>query len=282
MRVCVALRMAFVAAVLAACGAAAQEADDDDSEPATAPTAAQNPSFWASLLDPTITATPSFDFLTGGMPDRMLYFSGIEAQRWSLGVYAGAQWAPARIDREGFILRMLASDSIERFTTPAHSYHTNIFRGAVMPGYKWSRDRVDLQLLGGVATEIDAKSADGARANWRLKFGLQGSADLWWEPTRMLMLQGSFTATTIDSGFSTRAAAGWRIADLFWIGPEVTASQDYFSRQYRIGAQLTGLRTEEYDWSFALGRVWDSYQRNGLYGRIGVVIRPPRPPFFEN
>jgi Cellulose biosynthesis protein BcsS len=278
MRAGVALRIALVAAGLAACGAAAQEADDDDAEPGTT---SQNASFFASLLDPAITATPSFDFLTRGMPDRMFYFTGIELQRWSLGAYAGAQWAPARIDREGFILRMLASDSIEHFTTPAHRTNSQIMRAAIMPGYKFSRDKADLQLLGGGAAEVDAKSTDGAAAKWRVKVGAQVSADLWWEPTHLLMLQTSISATTIDSGFSARAAVGWRLFHRFWVGPEVTASRDYFSSQYRVGAHLTGLRTDQYEWSIAGGGVWDSYQREGIYARIGIVMRPARPMHLD-
>jgi hypothetical protein len=273
MRISVTLRIAFLAAALAACGAAAQEVNDDDAEPAAA---SQNASVWASLLTPTITVTPSFDFLTGGMPDRMLYFSGIEMQRWSLGAYAGAQWAPGRIDREGFILRMVMSDSIERFTTPNHRYDAQILRGAIMPGYKFSRGKFELQLLGGIGSEVDAKSTDRSAAAWRVKIGGQVSADLWWEPTHLLMLQASATATTIDSGFSTRVAAGWRLFERSWIGPEFAASHDYFSRQTRVGAHLTGLRTDEVEWSIAAGRVWDSFAREGVYGRIGVVIRPAR------
>jgi hypothetical protein len=273
MRWGVALCVLSVAVAMLARGATAQDADEDDDDP---PAAAPKPSFWASLLEPDEPSRPPFDFLTGGMPDRMLYFSGVEMQRWSLAAYAGAQWAPARIDREGFILRMVMSDSIERYVTRAHHYDTQILRGATMPGYKWSRDKFELQILAGVGIEVDGKLTDRSAAAWRVKLGAQVAADLWWEPSRAWMLQTSFAATTIDNGFSTRAAAGWRLFDRFWIGPELAASQDYFSRQYRLGAHLTGLRTDEYEWSVAAGQVWDSYQREGIYGRISVVVRPAR------
>jgi hypothetical protein len=271
MRWGVALCVLTVAVALLARGATAQDADEDDPPAATA-----KPSFWASLLEPDEPSRPPFDFLTGGMPDRMLYFSGVEMQRWSLAAYAGAQWAPARIDRDGFILRMVLSDSLDRFATRTHRYDTQILRGALMPGYKLSYGKFELQVLAGVGTEVDAKLMDRSAAAWRVKLGAQITADMWWEPSRAWMLQASFSATTIDNGFSTRAAAGWRLFDRFWIGPELAASQDYFSRQYRLGAHLTGLRTDEYEWSVAAGQVWDSYQREGIYGRISVVIRPAR------
>lgn len=205
MRWGVAWYVVCVAVAMLARGAAAQDAEEDDDDP---PAVTAKPSFWASLLEPHEPSRPPFDFLTGGMPDRMLYLSGVEMQRWSLAAYAGAQWAPARIDRDGFILRMVLSDSVNRFTTPTHCYDTQILRGTLMPGYKLSHDKFELQVLAGVGTEIDAELTDRSAAAWRLKLGAQITADLWWEPSRAWMLQASFSATTIDNGFNSRAAAG--------------------------------------------------------------------------
>lgn len=273
MRWGVALCALCVAVAMLARGATAQDADEDDDDP---PAATSKPSFWASLLEPEEPSPPPFDFLTGGMPDRMLYFSGVEMQRWSLAAYAGAQWAPARIDRDGFILRMVMSDSIERYTTRTRRYDTDILRVAIMPGYKFSRGKVEMQVFAGLGIEGDLLLVDRRANRLRGKFGPRLGADLWWEPTRLLMLQYSISGTTIDNAISMRAAAGWRLFDRFWVGPEVTASGDDFSRQYRVGAHLTGLRSDEYEWSVAAGQVWDSYRREGVYGRISVVVRPAR------
>ena len=171
---------------------------------------------------------------------------------------------------------MLMTDSLSRFTTPKHRYDTQILRGAVMPGYRLSSGKFELQLLAGFGAEVDTKSANGGAASWRVKLGPQIAADVWWEPSRAWMLQASLSATTIDNGFSARAAAGWRLFERFWIGPEFTFSHDLFRRQHRFGAHLTGLRSDEYEWSIAAGHVRDSYDRQGVYGRIGVVIRPAR------
>lgn len=88
-----------------------------------------------------------------------------------------------------------------------------------------------------------------------------------------MMVSASTSLTTIASGYSARAAAGWRMLDAFWIGPEISASADRFSTQYRIGAHLTGFRAAGFEWSLAAGYVQDSFQRNGIYGRIGVLAR---------
>ena len=67
--------------------------------------------------------------------------------------------------------------------------------------------------------------------------------------------------------------SGVRVLDQFWIGPEISASRDDFSQQYRIGAHLTGFKLAVFEWSAAAGYVTDSFHRSGIYGRIGVLTR---------
>lgn len=237
---------------------------------------------WSSLSETDTRKTPPFDFLTGGMPDRLLYFTGVEIQRWSLSAYAGMQWTPTRSDRDGFILRLLMSDSIERYAAGIHRFDTEIGRASVMPGYRWTRGGFDLQFLAGLDLEADLLAQDGRLVKLRGKLGARATTDVWWEPTRLLMLQYSMSGTTIDNGVSARAAAGWRLLDRFWAGPEIAASRDGYGEQHRFGAHLTGFRTGEFEWSVAGGYVADSFRRSGAYGRFGLVLRPQREPFFDN
>ena len=64
--------------------------------------------------------------------------------------------------------------------------------------------------------------------------------------------------------------------------PYASRSRDFFSTQTRYGAHLTGLRTGNYEWSVAAGHIADSYDRDGIYARVGVSLRPPRPLLDEN
>lgn len=257
----------------------AEGADDDADDIASG---APSLPAWTSLFDLDSGRKPAFDFLTGGMPDRLLYFTGVEMQRWSLGAYAGMQWAPAQLDNDGFILRLLLSNSIERYATPIHRFDTQIGRAFVMPGYAFKRGDLSVQMLAGIDLDAELLVVDRRPTKLRGRLGARFTTDLWWEPTRALLLQYSLSGTMIDNGISMRAAAGWRVFDRFWIGPEVLASSDDYSRQYRIGAHLTGFHTGTYEWSIAAGHVEDSLQRHGIYGRVGVVVRPQRAPFFEN
>ncbi|MDB5566239.1 MAG: Cellulose biosynthesis protein BcsS [Tardiphaga sp.] len=277
------LRALCIAAAVTACGinhALAQQADDQEEEETS--TVEKKASGWSVLFDPVISKKPAFDFLTGGMPDRLLYFTGLDIWRCGFGGYAGMQWAPKGINKDGFILRLFASESLERYTTTRRRYETQIFRGSVMPGIRFKRGNFEMQLLGGLDVEADYLLINRRLAALRSRIGARFTTDIWWEPTRSLMLQYSLSGTMIDDGINTRVAAGWRLFDRFWIGPEASLSSDFFGQQYRIGAHLTGLRTGDYEWSIAAGHVQDSFQREGIYGRLGITVRPPREPFFEN
>jgi len=239
-------------------------------------------SFWASLFDNRADRKRPFDYLSGGMPDTMIYFAGLDAANWSFTAFGGAQWTPRGPGKDGFILRLLASEGIERYASGPVTYATQIGRAAILPGYIVHIGRMEAQFLAGPDTQADLFYTNGRANRWRVRFGLRAAADIWWEPTPELMLQTSLSGTTIDNGYTARFAAGWRIADLFWIGPEAAFASDFFSRQTRFGVHLTGLRTSEFEWSFAAGRVTDSFGRAGIYGRFGLVMRPDRAPFFEN
>lgn len=245
-------------------------------------TPAKSKSFWSELLDNRADSKRPFDYLSGGMPDRLMYFGGIDASKWSFGAFAGAQWMPNGFDRDGFILRLFVSESLERYVDRFGRYDTQIGRAYLMPGYMFRIGRMEAQLLVGPDAEVDLLFQNGRPDRWRSRLGVRGIADLWWEPTPELMVQYALSGTTIDSGYNTRIAAGWRLFDSFWIGPEAALSADYFSRQTRLGVHLTGLRTNDYEWTFAVGRVSDDFGRDGIYGRFGIMLRPKRAPFFDN
>ena len=271
-------------AALAFCSqvTSAQHADESDDDDDDLELVAPEQPAWKTFLVPVLSGTGGLDFLTGGMPDRLIYFAGFDIWRYGLGGYTGFQWAPDGIYKDGFILRASLSDNIERFATRTHRYTTEIARGSLMAGLKFSGNQADIQFLAGYELQADFQLVDGRLAKPRARLGTRFTTDIWWEPTPRLMLQASLSGTTIDNAISMRAAAGWRLFDQFWIGPEASRSSDWFSKQTRVGAHLTGLRTSHYEWSIAAGHIEDSYHRDGLYARIGVLLRPPRPLFDEN
>lgn len=292
MRWDVVLRALCVAAAFTACGAGlaiAQDAELDaiDSE-AFASSSAKS---WFDALTssssiemlPSFEAGPlfnaplplAFDMLSGGAkPDHYLFYAGFDIWRFGLAGYGGIQWAPGKQSNDGFILRLVGSDGIERFNAGTKTFNTQIFRAAVLPGWQFKRGSFVLQVFAGPDTEIHVLTPDIPSAKLRgLNFGARVAADMWWEPTSRTMLTSSLSATTIGNGYSARGAAGWRLFERFWAGPEIATSADEFSKQYRIGVHLTGFRTADVEWSAAAGYLMDSFNRNGAYGRIGVAVR---------
>ena len=78
--------------------------------------------------------------------------------------------------------------------------------------------------------------------------------------------------STVGSSYWTRAAARWRLFDV-WLGPELLACGDDTYRQFRFGAHVTSLRMLGYEWSAGAGWVTDSDRRDGVYGRIALLFR---------
>ncbi|MCO5129535.1 MAG: cellulose biosynthesis protein BcsS [Xanthobacteraceae bacterium] len=226
-----------------------------------------------TLAQTQVSSDP--DELSGGAaPERFLFFSGFDLWNFGYAGYAGAQWAPASLNSDGFVLGAFVSEGVERFDTPATRYRTAILRASILPGWRFKRGSLEVKVFAGPDFERDTVApAQVGRLPYRNSFGARATVDLWWEPTAATMLSASASATTIGSGTSARVAGGWRLSDAGWIGPEIAVSADRFSEQYRVGAHLTGVRTGDFEWSLAAGYVRDSFRRSGIYGRITVLTR---------
>lgn len=223
-----------------------------------------------------VTGPPLTDNLIGGSrPERFLFFSGVDLWRNGLAGYKGMLLAPqGDLNKDGFIIRLFMSDNIEFYDTAVHRFTTNIFRASALPGWRIKRGDLEVRAFAGPTIEIRGFKPDIQIGNLGgSRFGAQFASELWWEPTPTMMVAAAAAVTTINSVYSARAAAGWRLLNRFWTGPEVSASTDRFSTQYRIGAHFTGFKTGMLEWSAGVGLVADSFDRNGIYGRISVLFR---------
>lgn len=219
-------------------------------------------------------ADPATDPLSGGRPHHVFLFAGFDIWRFGSAGYGGLQWAAQGLDNDGFIARLFMSQGRERFLSPSQTFSTDIFRASLLPGFRFKRGDVEVKLFAGLDLETRRLTPDVRSAALRgTHVGARLAAELWWEPTAQTMLSASAYVTSVGSGVGARAAAGWRVFERAWLGPEWQGSRDPFSSQMRYGAHLTGLRTAELEWSAAAGYVTDSYKRDGIYGRIGVLLR---------
>jgi hypothetical protein len=226
----------------------------------------------AQALDPD---TPQPDGLSGGTKvERVLLYAGFDIWRSGRAGYGGFYWAPDSLNNDGFITRLFVSGGAERYDAGARRFSTDIIRAAPLAGWRFSQGTLELKVFAGPELENRVLTPNIPTAEFRgTRIGARAAAELWWEPMPEMMLTSAFSASTNATSYSARAAAGWRVLDQFWAGPEISASGDEFSQQVRIGAHLTGFRFDALEWTAAVGYVTDSYHRGGVYGRIGVLTR---------
>jgi hypothetical protein len=235
---------------------------------------------WGSTAVPaqtpeTAIPLPSNDDLHGGSnPERYLFFGGFDIWRFGYTGYTGLQWAPGALHNDGFVLSVFMSDGLERYDAATTQYRTAIFRASILPGWRFKRSNLEVKAFAGLDFERDDFSpVPTSGPSFATHLGARTAFDLWWEASPTLMMSAAAAMTTIANGYSARAAAGLRTFGASWIGPEISTSADRFSKQYRIGAHITGLKTATLEWSFAAGYVQDNMHRSGAYGRISVLTR---------
>ncbi|HYW62020.1 MAG TPA: cellulose biosynthesis protein BcsS [Bradyrhizobium sp.] len=216
----------------------------------------------AQTLDETAPALPASEPSGGAKPEHFLLYSGFDIWRFGRAGYGGFYAAPEGLGNDGFVARLFASEGRERYDFGAKRYSTDILRLSLSPGWRLSQGGFELKVFAGPELESASRSAT--------HIGALIAAETWWEPLRELALSSSFSATTNVNAWSARGAASWRVRDQFWVGPEILASGDIDSKQYRVGAHLTGFRLAAFEWSLAAGVLQDSFHRSGVYGRIGV------------
>lgn len=226
----------------------------------------------AQALEPD---TPPPDGLSGGAKvEHALLYAGFDIWRFGRSGYGGFYWAPDGLNNNGFITRLFVSHGVERYDAGSKRFNTEIVRAAPLAGWRFKQNEVEIKVFAGPELENRVLTADVPTAKLRgTHIGARVAAELWWEPMPEMMLTSAFSASTNAASHSARAAAGWRVLDQFWVGPEISASSDVFSQQVRVGAHLTGFRFDALEWSAAVGYVIDSYHRDGIYGRIGVLTR---------
>jgi hypothetical protein len=231
-----------------------------------------------AIADPVIdadTSAPAESRLSGGAsPEKFLYFSGFDLWRSGGSFYGGVQWAPRGLNEDGFTLKLLLASGTYRYVAGTTNIQGTGLLASIMPGWRIKRSNLEIKVFAGLDLQNHRLSPDDLANSLRGNHaGLRVAADLWWEPTATLMLSSSISGSTIGNSFGVRGAAGWRIMDRFWAGPELETSGDEVYRQYRIGAHITSLKLAAFEWSLGAGYVEDNSHRSGLYGRVSLLTR---------
>lgn len=208
---------------------------------------------------------------------RLLLFSGADLWRDGLFAHSGLLWSPRGLDREGFTFKAMVSGGRYRYVSGSLNNATIVGTDdsvQALPGWRFKRDGFELKTFAGLEAKHGTTwPGDPFNRLQGSHVGLRISAEAWYEPAPVTMLTADASFTTIATDYTARIAYGWRLNDWFYLGPEAQALACDGYRQFRIGLQLTALKTGRWEWSAAAGMTNDSDRRTGPYLRLGVLTR---------
>jgi len=204
-----------------------------------------------------------------------LYFSG--ADLWGKGstFYGGVLWSPEGLDRDGFTLKILVAGGSYFYQSGFADVRGTDVLGSILPGYRIKQGNLEIKAFAGLDAQHHWTIPDDPSNDLRgTHIGARFNVDVWWEPLpAKMMLAATLTGSTVGSSYGARGAAGWRIFESFWAGPEIETSGDEVYRQYRAGAHITSLKFGAYEWALGGGYVRDNSDRSGVYGRFSLLTR---------
>jgi hypothetical protein len=201
-----------------------------------------------------------------------LLFSGFDLWRAGGFAHGGVLWSPEGLGQEGFTLKLLLGAGSYRYRAGVTEVTGKQVTIAAMPGWRFKGERFEGTLFLGPDLQNHHFSPDDPGNGLRgTRLGVRVGGDLWYQPTDWMMTAASASASSLGSSMWGRIAAGWRLFDWPWLGPELVAFGDGHYWQARAGIHATTVRTGQFEWSLGFG--YDADHRDGLYGRIGLLTR---------
>jgi hypothetical protein len=209
---------------------------------------------------------------------RWLLFSNSDVWHEGGFTHGGVLWAPSGLDQQGLVLKLMFGGGIYHYTSGAlgnADVRGELLSGAILPGFRFVRDKLIVTFFLGYDYQHHHLSPDDPSASLRGGYiGVSSGFELWYEPTAITMIAADASVSTIGPSYNARLAAGMRVFDAFYVGPEVqgfAAGDNY--QQARAGLHLTGIRTGDFEWSTGASWTMDSDHRSGVYGKLGVFTR---------
>jgi hypothetical protein len=218
--------------------------------------------------------------------DRFLFFGGVDLWRNGAFGHGGMLWSPGGLNREGFTLKLLLAGGVYRYHTDRQfiagrqliAIRQHIIGRqeliSVMAGWRFKRDNLDVALFLGPDLQSHVLMPDDPGNRMRgIRAGVRVGGDMWYQPSSHMMFNVGVSASTIGNSYWSRAAFGWYLAGMAWIGPEVIGLGGGNYTQLRLGLHATALRFGAFDWSLGAGYAHDNDDRGGVYARIGMSAR---------
>lgn len=209
---------------------------------------------------------------------RLLLFASTDLWRHGGFAHGGVLWSPDGLDRDGFALKVAFGGGAYRYVSGALGQvdvDGRQMAGELLLGWRFVRGPVSVTAFAGLDVQQHRLSPDDASAGLRGRYaGAKTGFELWFEPDPGAMVAAHGFVSTVGPSYNARLAAGWRVLDTAYVGPEVQgfAFDDNY-KQWRTGLHITALRFGGLEWSAGLGWAGDSDNRASLYGRLGLLSR---------
>jgi hypothetical protein len=211
----------------------------------------------------------------------VVLFSGRDLWRNGAFAYGGLLVAPGGFEDDGLMFKLVLSGGLYRYNAGSlggDEVTGSEMVGQILPGWRIKRGGVEAKIFFGLDIERHNLSPDDPGNKLRgSDIGAHFAVELWYEPTERTMITGDLSLSTVATNNTARIAYGWHVLEDvlggFYTGPEMQSFGSDGYRQMRVGAHITGLKAEAYEWSAAAGWAIGSDRRTSPYVRLGVAVR---------
>jgi hypothetical protein len=205
-----------------------------------------------------------------------LLFTGTDLWRYGDFLYGGGVWAPGGLDSSGFAAKLLLDGGAYNYQSGSlqSEVRGTMFSAAAMPGWRWVRSNLTVSVFAGPVFQDYRLRPDDPGSHLRGAYGgAQFGAEIWYQPSANTMASLNGTVASIGPTGSLRGAAGVRVFNAVFIGPEAAMLWCDNFEQVQLGLHLTGLRFKALEWSGGGGWSSDTDHRSGPYLRVGVSTK---------
>ena len=210
----------------------------------------------------------------------VMVFSGRDIWRNGAFIYGGLVYAPGGFEQDGLLFKIVSSGGLYRYD--AKNLGQRVlgaeWLAQILPGWRIKRGDAEFKFFMGPEIQRHWLWPDDPDNKLRgNSFGLRVAAEFWYEPAPSLMIAADVSLSTIATSNSARVAYGWRVLEDMLGGVYVGPEAQYFGsdgyRHFRFGAHVTTMKTEDVEWSAAVGWARDSDGRSSPYVRLNALKR---------
>lgn len=207
-----------------------------------------------------------------------ILFGSLDAGRSSFASGGAKQALTGPLDRTGFVLLETDGVGLTRETVRSAAGRVGVERvkhqAALSAGHQWAGPVYAAAFVGPEVSQEQVAHDGRLRRVSQPRAGLQAQAEFWANPTPATMLAGTVIAETARTSVWGRAAAGLKVFDAAFVGPELTIYATPTYRETRWGAHVTGLSLGRVTLRVSAGWMTDDAHRHGSpYASLGAWIR---------